>query len=482
MLRFLLSAASIFVLLTATLILPGPVSARRCGEKMPVTLLSLYRNSEFIYVGTYDRSEESEATEETADYRVIPIEKHFSISSALKGESRKLLVLEESEYRYKNQEPAEEAETENDSDGGAKVDNSDDGAASEESDEAGSEDDAGELETGDSELKPGDSVLLFLSKDEDSEQLDLSDYTDGLKKMTAEELSAYEVRIRELNGIFSAEKPKYSDVVAWLVRCAENPFTRWEGTFELQQSFQHMDWQEARAKEAAEKPEPESENSELYFPEQPKEFDTGDPNFAKALSEGEKLILTNILLNRDGPKKVANTEDGTTMARGDRELIELVKRWGDLDVAVNLVDQLRYGSPDTGWNADLMSSIASILDDEELSGISDNYSSIQWQSDDDAAEAEIETEEVETENTEQAIDAAADITAVDVEQTMNSPEAAPIVEADATAPEGNVSEAAPEKDKPKKKTYGEARAELLKKFLDRADKLIAKLQDKKNDN
>jgi hypothetical protein len=110
MFRSLLSCASIFVLLVSTLISPMSASASRCGERMPVTLLSLYRSSQFIYIGTFDRTEEGEVSEDTAEYTVVPIKKSFSLSTALKGETKKMLVLEESEYRYKGGQVVEEPE------------------------------------------------------------------------------------------------------------------------------------------------------------------------------------------------------------------------------------------------------------------------------------------------------------------------------------------------------------------------------------
>src|SRR5687768_15418536 len=152
MFRFLLSAVSIFVLISG-MMMPPAVAARRCGERMPVTLLALYRASEFIYVGRYEKTEDGEATEDTADYTVIPIKKHFTISSALKGESQKLLTLEDTEYRYKNQEVAEEES------------------------EHGEEPEA-------ENLQPGDSVLLFLKKNEDTGLIESADFVDGIKKMT----------------------------------------------------------------------------------------------------------------------------------------------------------------------------------------------------------------------------------------------------------------------------------------------------------
>jgi hypothetical protein len=106
------------------------------------------------------------------------------------------------------------------------------------------------------ELTPGDRVLLFLNNDEDEGEegeLELVDYSDGLKKMTPEKLAAYEPRIRELNEIFSKAEPSYSEIVAWIVRCAEDPQTRWEGTYELLRSFQYLDLNAARAKTAEQK-------------------------------------------------------------------------------------------------------------------------------------------------------------------------------------------------------------------------------------
>ncbi|MBA3351807.1 MAG: hypothetical protein H0U23_05175, partial [Blastocatellia bacterium] len=184
MCRFLLSAASIFVLLITTFLLPQAVSARLCDERMPLTLLALYRTSDAIYVGKYEKTDEGEVTEETSDYRVVPIKKRFSISSALKGESRKMLTLKDTEYRYKNQEEAAEQEESEHDDSGV--------------DEA--------------ELIPGDSVLLFVKKNEESGELEPTEISDGIKKMTPEKLSAYETRIRELKSIFSVERPKYSQL------------------------------------------------------------------------------------------------------------------------------------------------------------------------------------------------------------------------------------------------------------------------------
>ena len=450
MFRFLLTAASIFVLIVSTVLFPQPVLA--CDDRMPLTLLSLYRTSDAIYVGRYDKSVDGEPTEDTADYTAVPIKKHFSISSALKGESRKLLAIDDTEYRFKNQEVLEESEHE---DGDGDV----------------------------AELKSGDTVLLFVKKNEESGELQLTEIPDGIKKLTPDELSVYEARIRELKGIFSGEKPSYSRIIEWLIRCAENPLTRWDGTFELQQSFQNMDWQEQRAKEAKERAETTAEGDssttegaepDEYAEETPAEFETGDPNFAKNLSQSHKQALTNILLNRERPKKQETAGDSEEFINsrgmsGDRELIELVQRWGDSRVAENLVEQLRHDSSDVNISSDLMFSIASMLHDDELTSVWQSFANIQWESDED--------EVVE------AAPAAEPVVAVPL--TEITPEPAPEpepVDADqqqgSVSSDGNEAVSDPAKDQPKKKTYGAMRGELVKKFLTRADRVIAKEKEK----
>jgi hypothetical protein len=423
--RFLLSAVSIFTLLITGLVLPRTADARRCDERMPLTLLSLYRTSDAIYVGRFEKVEDGEVTEETPDYSVVSIKKHFSISSALKGEPRKMLTISESDYRYKNVDAAG-----TDDEHGDSIDNSD-------------------------LAKPGDPVMLFVAKDSETGAVDLTDTSDGIKKMTPEKMSAYEGRIKELKGILGSDKATHKELVQWMIGAAQDPLTRWEGTFELLQSIQNMEWQAEREKEAANKPEGESED---YVPETPKKFDTGDPDFARSITDIQKVTLTNILLNRERPKKIEEGEEPAELAYGDRELIEIVKRWGDSRVASNLLGQLRQIGSDATLKSELMSSIASMLHDGELTVISDEYAGIQWESDGDEIRAEVEAEPVAQEGPV-------------VEPIAIEPEPA-------AEPAKPVESEGPAKEK-KKKTYGELRAEIFGKFLSRADAVIAKEQNKK---
>lgn len=438
MYKSVISTVSLFALLFSSLLSPQSFAALRCGDRMPLTLLSLHTGADAIYVGRYDKSVEGEVTEETSDYRVIPITKHYSISSALKGTTRKMLTLNETEYRFKNVQNEAEYHEPIDEDGPSE------------------------------EIVPGDTVLLFVTVNEETKETELVETSDGIKKMTPDRLSAYEARIRELNGLFANGKPSHARIIDWLIKCAENPHTRWEGAFELLQSFQNMEWQDEQAKEEKEKPaEGATPEAAAAEPEE-EQFETGDPEIARNVTDAHKTALTRILLNRELPKKPDPETEGNKGSSepdtsGDRELIELVKRWGDSRVATHLIEQLRQGSDDASFNADLMASISSILKDGELSTIADSYIGIQWESDDG---------EVEVDQTVQVHETSSE--SVPANPAAENPAPEP---ANGAAPAEN---APAEPEQPaKKKTYGDLRAELMSKFLDQAAKVLTRQENKR---
>src|SRR5687768_16652587 len=179
MLRFLTCAAAIFVLVLSTCLLPQTATARRCGVKEPETLLSLYQNSDAIYVATFDKTVEGKVIEDTDDYTAVEIKKHFTVSSTLKGKSRKFFVLEEQDYRYKAQNVVGMAVVQPDSE--AEIET----AAETESEEEPESDEEAEDE---SELKSGDTLLLFVAKGGEGEPETLADYRDGIKRLSMEHI------------------------------------------------------------------------------------------------------------------------------------------------------------------------------------------------------------------------------------------------------------------------------------------------------
>ena len=446
MLKSVLSAAAIFVLLFAICFMPASVSARRCPEKMPETLLSLYKNSDAIYIARFDKIEDGEIGEQTPDYTAVSIKKYFSISSTLKGESRKFFVLDEVDYRYQNTgEVSEESEV---------------------TEKAEAYEDSEEIIS----LNPGDSLLLFLKNSEGEESPTLTDYRDGTKKLSTADIGVYESRIKELNSIFSAEKVDEVQIVRWLIRCAEDPATRWEGTFELLQSVQNLEWMEKSTEERkakiargeATEPEKTSET------EEDRVFETGNPTFAKLLDVNQKQTLSNLLLNRASSPS-PDIEDKTPIIRGDRELLELVQRWGDSRLPSYLLDQLRARSEEPYAVADLMNSIAGILNDARISELANRYGEISYE---DAAAEVSEENQPDKEVAADAVTEENSVNGDDVEPEETKAAEVPVSTEDKGADGETVT--------PKKITYKELRQNILSEFLQRSERVLAKKQQAKD--
>src|SRR5262249_28146899 len=63
---------------------------------------------------------------------------------------------------------------------------------------------------------------------------EIEDASYSVKKLSETALQSYQQRIEELRVIEGTGKGAQEDIVEWLVRCAENPATRWEGAFEIE--------------------------------------------------------------------------------------------------------------------------------------------------------------------------------------------------------------------------------------------------------
>jgi len=332
----MLKTLLILTAVAATLCLTGVASARSHKAVMPQTLLSLYKQSDVILTGRYDRSVEGPVVDEKRDHSVVKIQKYFDIASSLKGENIKLFVLEDSIYKF-------HAPT----DGGEVPDRSD----LEDFDIADSDDG----------LRSGDSVLLFLRKKEGSEGYELTDRADGIKKMSDEDLSVYARRISELNYIFDTPNVDQAEIVDWLVRCAEEPATRWEGAFELLQSSERLAWQQKQGPDCLGtfcQNDSDLKNSG-------RQSDPAD--LAKLLTDYQRgQLLDMIFSNGSGQKR---------LVRGDQELLQLAGQWGDKRLACYLIDRLRSGSKDAYENAQVITMIAKTFKDPQISQLIERYNS-----------------------------------------------------------------------------------------------------------
>lgn len=485
MFRSVFAAVGGLALIVSTIITPAIAKARRCPVEPPSTLLSLYRGSDAIYLGTFDKTVDGDVVREENDYKVVASVDHYTISTTLKGEPRKFFEREREDYKYSQSVVAETPATDESADG-----SSEDEMATEEVEEI-EEGEEGEEEFDEDyqPVKEGDTVILFLRRsgeegEDGKSKLELAHYRDGIKRMPAASLSSYEARIKDLNQIFSKQKPDDAAIVAWLIRCIEDPVTRWEGAFELLNSFEALEWREEQAKEEAERAKEEAESDKGATSENKdvpaEEATTTDENaatdeleetlevvdesdtaiYAELLTQAQKDAMVKIAI-KNKPKK--GNKETAALSKGDQTLFALAKRWGDYKLAGAMLEWLAVAG-DNYSKSDFMASIAEILKDKELTSLSEKFSEATYQEDSEEVEAaEAEAAETEAESKVPVTTAPDEVKPASLEEPKTE-------KLDSTKMD-DTSDAA-EDDKPKQ-TYGQLRNELMASFVNRANVVLA---------
>jgi len=315
----------ISILLLAFLILAASCAAAGQTRSHP-TLLSLYTRSDAVMIGRYDKREEFGTNRVGDGFTVVSMRTRFDIATVLKGEPQKFVAVEDEEFRYQIQRGQ-------DAPGTAIFVNGTD-----------SREEA-------SQPRPGDTVLLFLNQAGDS--FELVDDVDGVRKIDATSQSVYLDRIKELGSIFEKGDADPSKLAAWLVRCAEQPATRWDGTHELLQGFRRI-------------PSNREKDSNGYERVDPSVSKSYGAEAAKALGTELRSALTQILMNSDFR---ANSD----ISEGDRELIALVKRWDATAAASYLLGQLKSRAFSSHENAGMMYKVAELIGDAQAMKLSRSY-------------------------------------------------------------------------------------------------------------
>jgi len=227
----------------------------------------------------------------------------------------------------------------------------------------------------------GDEMLLFLkqSKPQPGHKphggYELDDTRWGAKKIAGTELKSYLDRIGELAQIIPEQGPTHAALVEWLVRCAEDPATRWEGAYEFAASIERYSEPEAEQDtDADEDKKTESDappssdnvasNKETVIEAQTPALEDAEqePNFAAMLTGEQKARLMTALFQTE------------KVLEGDFQLIELAKHWKDPRLLPFLINQLRKLESEPPRSAEsLMDCIVDILDDKEISGLDEEY-------------------------------------------------------------------------------------------------------------
>jgi hypothetical protein len=85
-------------------------------------------------------------------------------------------------------------------------------------------------------LKRGERYLFFLDRREEGDGYAVDDQSYGIKQLSGDDLKVYLERMKELADLTRQQPEDKHALVEWLVRCAEEPATRWEGAYELSES------------------------------------------------------------------------------------------------------------------------------------------------------------------------------------------------------------------------------------------------------
>ncbi len=449
--RVILSVFAISSLVLPTLLL-ATQAVRACPDEEPETLLSLYKKSDAIHRARFTGEEEADPKPEGEGYSVAEISRHFDVFATHKGKSVDKVTVYDQRYIYDDQ-PVEPAVLETNE---TVIPESQNVQVEE---QAEPEHEEGEIgEEGLADLKPGDEVLLFLRKSEEGDRLELTDFLGGAKKLEREDMAVYEARVKDLNTIFASKKPNAEKIVDWLIKCAEEKATRWEGTYELQRSFDALEYKKAR--EAEEKDSKKDVPDETEDPEVVEE-DENLHEYAEAMTESHQNALTDLFIALSLSEKPA--KKGEVML-GNLELMNLVTRWADDRIALILAEKIRSGAYDNWETLQMMNSINKVLGDKKLEKLAAEFEENAYQDDNE----KLATTTAATPDSKSSEKATTEVAKADnVEIVGQNQKTRP-----ETKPE--TSTVQDQKAESKPTTYGELRMDITARFLTRTDNVILK--------
>jgi hypothetical protein len=178
---------------------------------------------------------------------------------------------------------------------------------------------------------PGNRLLLFLDKRKEG-GYEINDEDYGLKKLSDDDLKVYVERLEELSEIMKKDPPDNAAIVEWLVRCAEERATRWEGAYELKLSAEATE-REREEKEAAEK---------------------GGADAATAKESGDDASAQEGKESAGAPAEATGEAQASGASGGATpEVAEATADGETTEVEVDVFSEFRYTEPDSSLVAQL---------------------------------------------------------------------------------------------------------------------------------
>jgi len=232
------------------------------------------------------------------------------------------------------------------------------------------------LDEDEDQIKTGDTMLVFLDrrKSDDDKLMDgfeLSSWSRAIRKLDNAALGVYRQRIEELTPILQRSPADNAELIEWLVRCIEEPATRWDGAQELsrltpfplpsdqttQKEPPDEKFTAAIVAQSAQKPLELEEETDAEEKEE-----KSDSPLLSLLNDGQKTRVLNVLFSIQ------------ELQEDDLPLVQLVGNLDDKRLAPYLIAQLHRLAPEAPRLAEtLVATIAEILDDEAIEKAADHY-------------------------------------------------------------------------------------------------------------
>lgn len=371
-------------------------------------------------------------------------------------------------------------------------------------------------------FREGETLLLFLSHAAEGELPGgyyVTDIRHGAKRLSADDLKIYLKRIEELQWVMRQEPADRDELLEWLVRCAEEPATRWEGAYELAVSYQLASYEAEAAREKARaaarisnlpteagavKAEGEgNDKAEGEDAEETAAGASGSPGdaveqtgvgAAGASEESPVTVMESWEVSSISPEasliaggdidsklvkrltaaqkeRLAGAAYGAEkIGEGEIQLIYVVENWDGARLAPFVIRHLQKIQDDPPFEAEqLVHTLARVLKDDRLARLAQKYSEKTPYSDDDvrsAEEAAAESEGAESEDEDSAdaelvVSEGAAEAAQETEQAEDSAEAEEIMAGALDVPDGAA-----------KPTASKVRARMLHNFLAAVEKTL----------
>ena len=206
-------SAMLSALVLASLLMTSSVKA--CEEE-PQTFLSLYMNSDLVFIAKYDSETEPKKTDESEYNYTYETRRKLVITKIFKGpKDLKSISFAYAQYVSKTTETPETEEV---------VPETNEYFDS-------------------SKIKIGSEYLFFMTKNKETGEYSVTDYSSGVKQID-KHLALYEKNLGELERIVAAKENQYALLTEWIVRSIENKDSRDDAISDLAESFYGLTWQE----------------------------------------------------------------------------------------------------------------------------------------------------------------------------------------------------------------------------------------------